>query len=163
MATFKNPTKHVRHLFYELLSQTNAIDTYYTAEQVADLCNHAGGFTNEEGKGINKAIVAQAWSIGNTSYDFVFRDVSGLEVEGTLYALVSHRFVSGGDCITALGRFASKEAEEKARLRLREGELTRLNFRLRDFESVPVKTKESFAKYVNGNNKAFKDKGESKK
>jgi hypothetical protein len=153
---FKNPTKGVRAVLFDLLAQPNAVNNYYNAEQIAELCNSAIGYDNDEG--IDSFCVAQALSFGEKYYNIPFADAAGVDIEGMFYGAVSHRFKT--DKITAAGRFTSEDMEAKARDRLAAGDLTRINIRNWDLGAVSDVAKGLFTHYVDQNAEAIKKRAQ---
>jgi hypothetical protein len=164
MVGFKKPTKDIRHVIFNLLAQKNALNTYFTASQLATLCNHACGLEDGD-DGINKDAIVLALSYGESFYNTSFVDAAGLDaevVEGDLYCCVSHRFNSATR-FTAAGRFLSADLEKKARSRLIEGEEPRINLRNWSTDLISTDAKEAFVNYVESNKETAIRKQQNKK
>ena len=153
---FKNPTKAIRKVLFELLCQPNAIDAYFNAAQIVELCNAAAGYEGYEG--INESVVVWALTYGDTKYNLAF-DFVGADgnMGGHFYAAVSHRIGNNGQ-ITAAGRFTSAGAETAAWQRLISGELARINIRNWDLSAISADSKLKFKEYVAANKDKIKKK-----
>ena len=107
--SWKKPNKLIRSVFLECLKCPEAKDKYFTAEDIAELCNYAAGLDGTHG--IDSTLVGLAFSRG-AEREYILTPFNSL-VHGSdltsdyLYAYVSQYLVTGGDRYTAVGRFSS--------------------------------------------------------
>ena len=130
-------SKPIRTIFFECLRLPNAQNNYFSSEQIAEICNHAGNLAN----GVSKELVARALSNDSMSeYCLGFADLFGGEdifTNDFVHVYVSNRFSMGGKRYTAVGRFTSEEERLDACERL-VSDMNRLSFRLWNFDVISV-------------------------
>ena len=145
MGGFQKPYKGIRQVLFESLKQPDAVDNYYCAEQVTEICNLAVGLPG----GIDKDIIGRAFSCGESQYSLQFSDIfDDVDCGDTLHVFISRHFGGADDVrITAIGRFTSEAKRLEAQHRLIVNE-NRCSFRQWSFDTVGSSAKEAFHAYV---------------
>eukprot|EP00956_Cyclotella_meneghiniana_P025081 scaffold51495_cov38-Cyclotella_meneghiniana.AAC.7 len=152
---FKTASKFIRNLFLQCLRLNGLSNRFYTAQQIADICNYAAGLTADNG--IDAAVIGRAFTYStmdeSSYYSLPFQDVAPMNdstISGMLCAyIIGRRFKRGGDRMTAIGRFTSVENEAAALQRLLSQESSsRLNLRQWDFSFIDARLVDEFSNYI---------------
>jgi len=120
----------IRAVVFECLKCPEAKDEYFTAEDIAELCNYSAGLDGTHG--IDSTLVGLAFSRG-AEREYILTPFNSL-VQGSdptsdyLYAYVSQYLVKGEDRYTAVGRFSSDNERSIALERLTSNNNSRTHF-----------------------------------
>ena len=117
---FKTASKDVRSLFLQCLQVDGLCDRYFTAQNIADICNHAAGVNSTDG--VDAKAIGRAFSYStmdaDSYYNLQFNEVVSAPIDsadaGRLCAYIGRRFGTAKDRVTIVGRFTSVEKESAA-------------------------------------------------
>ena len=120
--TFTYPNcKSIRDILFRIIQQPAAVNSYYNQQQIAEICNTAGGFNNED-DGIDKIVIGRALSNSEKDSPFtqelsvLFSDLSGRNL--FIHVFVGKHFERWGTQFTAAGVFDSESSRVEAERRL---------------------------------------------
>jgi hypothetical protein len=110
--TFTYPNcKSIRDILFRIIQVPAAVNSYYNPQQIAEICNTAGGFNNEEALSNSEKDSSFTQELSD-----LFSDLNGSNV--FIHMSVGKRFERWGARFTAAGVFDSESSLEEAERQL---------------------------------------------